>query len=83
MSYPQKMRTDRRGTLLYRELLFIQKGKCFNCQISEWELKKSLQCHRIIKGKDGGLYTLENTVLLCQKCHIKVDKNIIQLRKTC
>lgn len=68
------MREDKLSITLYRDILFDQKGRCFKCGVEEWKLKKRLQGHRKIKGRDGGKYIKDNVVLLCQRCHIRIDK---------
>jgi len=55
--------------------------QCFICDYSpckkygkEWDLlsdveQKELEPHRIVHGNFGGLYTEDNVVPLCKKCH--------------
>lgn len=58
-----------------RELsvLYRYQGRCFVCGIEEWRAKTSLHLHRVIPGKLGGLYTLDNVVPVCRKCHKDIE----------
>ena len=62
------------GNKLRFELMYEQKGRCGECGIEEWRIKKRLHAHRITKGVDGGLYLKDNVILLCPKCHRKRHK---------
>ena len=55
------------------EVLYMQKGRCYICHVEEWATKKRLQAHRIIGRKEGGKYTLENTILVCCKDHRRLE----------
>lgn len=72
-------------TILYYDLKYQQEGKCFVCLTPEWQTRKSLQLHRIVKGKDGGLYEPDNVVLVCNKCHWRIEgidrSEILVIRK--
>ena len=39
-----------------------------SCQRCGWN-KSYCDLHRIVNGKDGGLYTLDNVEILCPNCH--------------
>lgn len=41
---------------------------CEECHKHEDEVS-TLQPHRIKKGRDGGLYKLNNIKMICSKCH--------------
>lgn len=53
------------------ELMFLQEGKCTDCGIEEWRLKKHFHAHRIKPGAEGGRYVADNVVLICPKCHYR------------
>ena len=46
--------------------------QCYTCGNRPTDLSK-LHMHRVIPGKDGGLYTEDNVVLICTKCHRKME----------
>ena len=56
------------------ELMYKQEGKCKVCGVEEWRLRKKLQAHRLLKGRNGGLYTVENVILVCHTCHNKIER---------
>lgn len=58
--------------------MYIQEGKCKICGVPEWKIKRSLQAHRIVPGRSGGLYTIDNVILLCNKCHYHADRDLKQ-----
>jgi hypothetical protein len=64
----ENSKNDLRMNLMYR-----QEGKCFFCQTEEWRCGKRFHLHRIIKGKNGGEYSLGNVLLFCFKCHRKAE----------
>jgi hypothetical protein len=41
--------------------------KCEQCNRKDFKL----QCHRIRRGCDGGLYEMRNIKMLCSECHKK------------
>lgn len=46
--------------------------RCVDCGAVEVRgITPGLQVHRIVPGRDGGAYTLDNCVLLCEPCHCK------------
>ncbi len=50
-------------------------GKCLFCDENAY---CTLSVHRIIPGSEGGNYTRENTIVVCENCHRKIhDKKII------
>ncbi len=62
-------RGEKPTTMLRNYLRYLQQGRCIQCSLEEWRHCAPLDIHRTIPGKHGGLYTMENTVLLCRKCH--------------
>lgn len=60
-------------SILYRQLLFEQEGKCFVCGVEEWRLRKRLHLHRIIPNRNGGTYNKENVFLVCYRCHRRCE----------
>ena len=65
---------------LYTQLARIQSGKCIvpycSWEPSLWWRKvryRPLCLHRIVPGRDGGEYTLDNTVLVCPEHHGTIE----------
>lgn len=58
---------------LFADLLYQQEGNCYICGIEQWRIKKTLHAHRIIPGKLGGKYDTTNAILVCPKCHHKIE----------
>ena len=58
---------------LFADLLYRQEGNCYICGIEQWRIKKTLHAHRIIPGKLGGKYDTTNAILVCPKCHHKIE----------
>lgn len=74
MNYEDKIKNNLVMTSELRwQLMYLQEGKCKICGIPEWKLKKKLHAHRIIKGKNGGKYQEDNLILVCPKCHYKLE----------
>lgn len=55
------------------EVLYLYRGRCFVCGIEEWRYKRRLNMHRVHQGRDGGCYTVENTVPVCGRCHLSIE----------
>jgi hypothetical protein len=55
------------------EVLYKYKGRCYVCGIEEWRHKLALHMHRVIPGKLGGLYELDNLICCCRTCHRQVE----------
>lgn len=53
-------------------------GKCKFCPCDIYEL---LDVHRIVEGKDGGVYSEANTVVACASCHRKIHAGLIKIDK--
>jgi hypothetical protein len=51
-------------------------GKCRFCSCDNYEL---LDVHRIIEGNQGGIYSDQNTVVVCANCHRKIHAGIIKI----
>jgi hypothetical protein len=51
-------------------------GKCHFCGIEDYAV---LDCHRILAGEDGGIYSDFNTVVVCSNCHRKVHSGQIKI----
>lgn len=51
-------------------------GKCRFCPCDNYEL---LDVHRIIEGNQGGIYSDQNTVVVCANCHRKIHAGIIKI----
>jgi hypothetical protein len=51
-------------------------GKCKFCSCDQYEV---LDIHRIIEGKDGGIYSDWNTVVCCASCHRKIHAGLIKI----
>ena len=69
--HPDRWRSDaargaKPSTMLRRYLLYVQRGRCADCERPEWAISRSLQIHRLQK---DGLYSIRNTVLICSTCH--------------
>lgn len=47
---------------------------CFFCGETDY---CTLECHRIIHGKDSGAYNFENVLVLCGNCHSRVHSSEI------
>ncbi len=58
----------RHRPILYRWLLYNQRGRCLGCGIPEWASRTKLDVHR---KEPGGRYSIWNSVLLCPTCHRK------------
>lgn len=72
--YEQKVKNDQvMSKKLFADLLYKQKGNCYICGIEQWRIKKTLHAHRIIPGKLGGKYNTTNAILVCPKCHSKIE----------
>lgn len=52
-------------------------NKCLFCGEAD---KNVLDVHRILPGKDGGKYTLPNTVRCCANCHRKCHSGEIEIK---
>lgn len=59
--------------MLYWRLKKKQQGNCYCCQTPEWEYGRKFDMHRVVKGLNGGEYNEENVVLVCKKCHRKIE----------
>ncbi len=66
---PQENDYLRPSPILYRWLLYNQRGCCLGCGIPEWTNRTKLHVHREVE--PGGLYSIWNSVLLCSDCHSK------------
>lgn len=53
-------------------------GSCYFCKESDYDL---LDVHRIIEGKDGGVYCEMNTITVCCKCHRKIHSGKIVVHR--
>lgn len=51
-------------------------GKCLFCGNDDYAV---LDCHRILPGEDGGIYTDFNTVTSCSNCHRRIHDGQIKL----
>ncbi len=51
-------------------------GKCHLCSEGDYHV---LDAHRIIPGRDGGIYNLINGVCLCSSCHRRVEFGEIEI----
>ena len=58
----------RHRPILYRWLLYNQRGRCLGCGMPEWACRTKLDVHRVVP---GGLYSIWNSVSLCSDCHRK------------
>lgn len=54
--------------LSFQEKQKRRAGKCVICGETDYTL---LDCHRIIPGEEGGIYSEKNTAVLCANCHRK------------
>jgi hypothetical protein len=52
------------------------RGKCRFCPCDTYEL---LDLHRITEGNEGGIYSDQNTVVVCANCHRKIHAGIIKI----
>lgn len=50
--------------------------ECLFCGTDVYEV---LDCHRIIPGENGGLYTEHNTITTCANCHRKIHAGFITI----
>ena len=74
LSFDQKKKLGYLATAKLRhEVLYLYRGRCFVCGIEEWENKKALHLHRIVPGRLGGTYDINNVIPVCQKCHRGVE----------
>jgi len=48
--------------------------KCLNTRDSKAHPNRKIQCHHIIRRRDGGLDVPENLVTLCMSCHHKRER---------
>ena len=65
---------------LRAHLMARQGGKCIISGCNYDEKKKGnclMHTHRIVRGVDGGEYTLDNCVLVCKNHHRKIEKRPI------
>lgn len=62
------------STTLRYYLRWVQEGCCADCGMEEWRHMRSFEMHRIVPGREGGLYTIYNTKLLCSKCHYRAER---------
>ena len=67
-----------RCKLINKKALKKAEGKCYFCDMSDYE---SLQVHRIHEGADGGKYTMNNCLVLCANCHTKVTAGKIKTHR--
>ncbi len=49
-------------------------GRCFFCPEATYE---ALHAHRIVHGKDGGVYHWANLLTVCASCHEKIHAGLI------
>lgn len=54
------------------EMLAAYDYKCYVCKRTPKTLSR-LHMHRVTPGKNGGLYTRDNVVVVCSKCHSEVE----------
>ena len=55
------------------EVLYQAEGRCYICGVEEWRTKRLLHMHRVIPGDAGGVYTPDNIVPLCARCHYHAE----------
>lgn len=53
--------------------LYQQEGRCYVCSVEEWKTKRRFDAHRVTPGKNGGKYLGDNVILVCRKCHNKIE----------
>lgn len=49
---------------------------CYFCKTQDYAV---LDCHRIIPGEEGGVYTDYNTLTTCSNCHRKIHDGQIKI----
>jgi len=67
--------------LINKKIYKKSEGKCRICGETDYD---TLDVHRAItEGKDGGKYTLPNSVCSCCKCHRKIHAGKIKILGWC
>ena len=69
------------GRIYYKAICGrCRRVKCFlsRCSMCGWD-KAPCDTHRIVPGKDGGMYTQDNIAILCPNCHRLVHKGLLKL----
>lgn len=61
-----------RSKILFK--LFGERGWNGECMINGCEYSNTLDVHRIIEGKNGGEYNLDNTIIVCPNHHAEIHR---------
>jgi 5-methylcytosine-specific restriction endonuclease McrA len=51
-----------------------QGRRCTYCARHESELGRRLDVHRLVPEDKGGRYEKENVVVVCQSCHLRLER---------
>ena len=82
-SRPRKVRVNGRGKnhkeTLRKEL--FEKGWDGVCMIQKCKYNRTIDIHRLVAGKDGGIYSPKNIVALCPNHHAEAHRGLIKLRR--
>ena len=76
-SYHRSLKRGREDRLSLHNRLRAEAGNK-PCQICGWD-KASCDMHRIVAGKDGGVYKIGNIISLCPNCHRLVHKGLLKI----
>lgn len=68
---------SKQNQVLLKMIRILAGRACMGCRYPERKaLQKQLQVHRIISGRKGGLYQLDNVRVLCRSCHSKEEGKV-------
>lgn len=82
-SRPRSQKWNGRGKNFKYKLkeLLLEKGWDGSCMVLNCSYNRTTDIHRLIPGKEGGEYTLENIFALCPNHHAEEHRKIIKLKK--